>query len=50
MTLLEVAELFAKSLRYEIRKRLREGDDEGANMVSLTLDAVEAAIVQAKKS
>lgn len=48
MTLLQVAELFAKTLRYYIAQSRKEGDEEGARMKELTLAMVEQAIVQAR--
>lgn len=39
-TLLDVANLFVKSIEYEIKRDLNKGDDEGANLKEYTRQAV----------
>lgn len=46
--LLALAKLLAESLRYEIKRNERSGDDEGARLKRFTLSRVEAAIAAAE--
>jgi len=42
--LLEIARLFERTIEWEIKRSLRDGDDEGARLKIATLNQVLAAI------
>jgi hypothetical protein len=47
--LTEVAELFIKSIEYEIKKDMNKGDIEGANLKELTKLQVEQVLADSKQ-
>lgn len=46
--LLEMAKLLERTAKFEIRNRQRDGDDEGARMMTITLNMVRAGIAKAE--
>lgn len=45
--LLDLAQLFARSVEYEIARSRNEGDEEGARMKTITLNLIRAATTEA---